>query len=196
MKDKKEKKSRQEPAPEQENQEPEMKEEAAAEAPETAAAEPEACPAEDAEAKIAALTAERDELLEFTKRQKAEFINYKRRTEMSRLEGEKDGVRDTVLQFLPVLDNLERAMEAAGDEDSPIKSGLSMVLRQTKEALDKLHVETIDPLGTPFDAELMNAVLQGTEEEGEPGTVCAVFQKGYKIGDRVLRHAMVKVVAG
>ena len=71
-----------------------------------------------------------------------------------------------------------------------------MVLRQTKEALEKLHVETIDPLGAPFDAELMNAVLQGTEEEGEPGTVCAVFQKGYKIGDRVLRHAMVKVVAG
>ena len=195
MKDKKKDKLREKGEPER--GENEMQETAETpDEPETATAGPDQAPAEDAEAKIAALTAERDDLLEFAKRQKADFLNYKRRTEMSRLEGEKDGVRDTVLQFLPVLDNLERAMEAAGEEDSPIKSGLSMVLRQTKEALDKLHVETIDPLGAPFDAELMNAVLQGTEEEGEPGTVCAVFQKGYKIGDRVLRHAMVKVVAG
>ena len=195
MKDKKKDKLREKGEPER--GENEMQETAETpDEPETATVGPDQAPAEDAEAKIAALTAERDDLLEFAKRQKADFLNYKRRTEMSRLEGEKDGVRDTVLQFLPVLDNLERAMEAAGEEDSPIKSGLSMVLRQTKEALDKLHVETIDPLGAPFDAELMNAVLQGTEEEGEPGTVCAVFQKGYKIGDRVLRHAMVKVVAG
>ena len=195
MKDKKKDKLREKGEPER--GENEMQETAETpDEPETVTAGPDQAPAEDAEAKIAALTAERDDLLEFAKRQKADFLNYKRRTEMSRLEGEKDGVRDTVLQFLPVLDNLERAMEAAGEEDSPINSGLSMVLRQTKEALDKLHVETIDPLGAPFDAELMNAVLQGTEEEGEPGTVCAVFQKGYKIGDRVLRHAMVKVVAG
>ena len=195
MKDKKKDKLREKGEPER--GENEMQETAETpDEPETVTVGPDQAPAEDAEAKIAALTAERDDLLEFAKRQKADFLNYKRRTEMSRLEGEKDGVRDTVLQFLPVLDNLERAMEAAGEEDSPIKSGLSMVLRQTKEALDKLHVETIDPLGAPFDAELMIAVLQGTEEEGEPGTVCAVFQKGYKIGDRVLRHAMVKVVAG
>ena len=62
--------------------------------------------------------------------------------------------------------------------------------------LGELEEDLTALLRAPFDAELMNAVLQGTEEEGEPGTVCAVFQKGYKIGDRVLRHAMVKVVAG
>jgi len=183
VKDTEKEKTPQEAAPEEETEE-------------TVTVESEAAPAEDYEAKLAALTAERDELMEYVKRQKADFLNYKRRTEMSRMDGERDGIRDTVLQFLPVLDNLERAMEAAGEEDSPIKSGLAMVLRQMQEALDKLHVETIDPMGQPFDAELMNAVLQGTEEEGEPGTVCAVFQKGYKIGERVLRHAMVKVVAG
>ena len=56
--------------------------------------------------------------------------------------------------------------------------------------------EEIDPLGHPFDAELHNAVMQGSAEEGEPGTVCLVLQKGYKLGSRVIRHAMVKVVAG
>ena len=171
-------------------------------APDEAQEEAQPAPNEEAEpetdfaAAIAALTAERDELVEQTKRQKADFLNYKRRTESSRREGEEEGIRDTVMQFLPVLDNLERAMDAAGEEETPMKTGLAMVLRQMSEALGKLHVETIDPLGEPFDAQLMNAVLQGTAEEGEPGAVCAVFQKGYRIGERVLRHAMVKVVAG
>ena len=71
-----------------------------------------------------------------------------------------------------------------------------MLLRQTRDALTKMGVEEIDPQGKPFDAELMNAVMQGTAEEGEPGTVCMVLQKGYKLGERVIRHAMVKVVAG
>ena len=180
--------------PEQEAEAQPQAEAAAKEEPITVESEP--APAQDCEAEIAALKAERDELVEFAKRQKADFLNYKRRTEMSRLDGEKDGIRDTVTHFLPVLDNLERAMEAAGEEDSPLKSGLSLVLRQMREAFEKLHVETIDPLGQPFDAETMNAVMQGTQDEGEPNTVCAVFQKGYKIENRVLRHAMVKVVAG
>ena len=71
-----------------------------------------------------------------------------------------------------------------------------MVLRQTRDALTKMGVEEIDPQGQPFDAELMNAVMQGSTDEGEPGTVCMVLQKGYKLGERVIRHAMVKVVAG
>lgn len=97
--------------------------------------------------------------------------------------------------LLPIVDNLERALAAAGEEDA-LKSGVEMVLRQTRDALTKMGVEEIDPQGQPFDAELMNAVMQGTAEEGEPGTVCMVLQKGYKLGERVIRHAMVKVVAG
>ena len=71
-----------------------------------------------------------------------------------------------------------------------------MVLRQMNEALGQLKVECIDPLGEPFDAAQMNAVLQGTEDEGEPGSVCQVLQKGYRMGNKIIRHAMVKVVAG
>jgi molecular chaperone GrpE len=71
-----------------------------------------------------------------------------------------------------------------------------MVLRQMLDILTKLGVETINPEGELFDANEMNAVMQGTEDEGEPGTVCQVLQKGYKIGSHVIRHAMVKVVAG
>ena len=105
MKDKKKDKLREKGEPER--GENEMQETAETpDEPETVTAGSDQAAAEDAEAKIAALTAERDDLLEFAKRQKADFLNYKRRTEMSRLEGEKDGVRDTVLQFLPVLDNL------------------------------------------------------------------------------------------
>ena len=128
-------------------------------------------------------------------RKQAEFANYRRRTEGIRAEAFDDGRREAISQLLPIVDNLERALAAAGEEDA-LKSGVEMVLRQTREALTKMGVEEIDPQGQPVDAELMNAVMQGTAEEGEPGTVCMVLQKGYKLGERVIRHAMVKVVAG
>ena len=139
--------------------------------------------------------AQRDEYLDLAQRKQAEFANYRRRTEGVRQEAYDDGRRDTIEKLLPVVDNLERALEAAGEE-SALRSGVEMVLRQTLDTLAKLGVETIDPLGQPFDAELHNAVMQGSAEEGEPGTVCLVLQKGYKLGARVIRHAMVKVVAG
>ena len=145
---------------------------------------------------IEKLTSERDEYLEMAKRQKAEFINYRRRTENTRREALEEGSQDAVRIFLPVLDNLERALIAAGDDDTPLKAGVEMVLRQMNEALGQLKVECIDPLGEPFDAAQMNAVLQGTEDEGEPGSVCQVLQKGYRMGNKIIRHAMVKVVAG
>ena len=139
--------------------------------------------------------AQRDEYLDLVQRKQAEFANYRRRTESVRQEAFDDGRREAIDKLLPIVDNLERALGAAGEE-SALKSGVEMVLRQTLDALAKMGVETIDPLGQPFDAELHNAVMQGSEEEGEPGTVCLVLQKGYKLGSRVIRHAMVKVVAG
>ena len=139
--------------------------------------------------------AQRDEYLDLAQRKQAEFANYRRRTEGVRQEAYDDRRRDTIEKLLPVVDNLERAL-AAAEEESPLRSGVEMVLRQTLDTLAKLGVETIDPMGQPFDAELHNAVMQGSAEEGEPGTVCMVLQKGYKLGARVIRHAMVKVVAG
>ena len=137
-----------------------------------------------------------EEYLDLAQRKQAEFANYRSRTEGVRAEAYDDGRRDAIDKMLPVIDNLERALAAAGEEESGLRSGVEMVLRQTLDAFAKMGVETLDPLGQPFDAELHNAVMQGTEDEGEPGTVCAVFQKGYKLGSRVIRHAMVKVVAG
>ena len=137
-----------------------------------------------------------EEYLDMAQRKQAEFANYRRRTEGVRAEAFDDGRRDAIDKLLPVIDNLERALAAAGEEESALKSGVEMVLRQTKESFTKMGVEEIDPIGQPFDAESHNAVMQGTEDEGEPGTVCAVFQKGYKLGSRVIRFAMVKVVAG
>ena len=169
------------------------------EQPETQQAQPEGGETEvdvkALQAELEKAKAQSDEYLDLAQRKQAEFANYRRRTEGIRAEAFDDGRREAISQLLPIVDNLERALAAAGEEDA-LKSGVEMVLRQTREALTKMGVEEIDPQGQPFDAELMNAVMQGTAAEGEPGTVCMVLQKGYKLGERVIRHAMVKVVAG
>ena len=168
------------------------------EQPENQQPEQEACEVDikALQAELEKAKAQSDEYLDLAQRKQAEFANYRRRTEGIRAEAYDDGRREAISQLLPVVDNLERALAAAGEEENALKSGVEMVLRQTRDALTKMGVEEIDPQGQPFDAELMNAVMQGSADEGEPGTVCMVLQKGYKLGERVIRHAMVKVVAG
>ena len=163
--------------------------------PETEAAE-QAVDVQALQQELEKTKAQCDEYLDLAQRKQAEFANYRRRTEGVRQEAFDDGRRDAIDKLLPIIDNLERALSAAGENEEGLKAGVEMVLRQTKETFAKMGVEEIDPLGQPFDAELHNAVMQGSEDEGEPGTVCMVLQKGYKLGNRVIRHAMVKVVAG
>ena len=135
------------------------------------------------------------EYLQLAQRVQADFENFRRRNESVRADAYADGRKDVAAAMLPVLDNLERAVEAAaGSQDEALKNGVEMVLKQMTDAYEKLGVKPIDRMGEKFDPNLENAILQGTEDEGEPGTVCQVLQKGYMIGDRVLRHAMVKVV--
>ena len=135
------------------------------------------------------------EYLALAQRVQADFENYRRRNESVRADAYADGRKDTASLMLPVLDNLERAVDAAaGSPDDALKNGVEMVLKQMTDAYGKLEVKPIDRLGEKFDPNLENAILQGTADEGEPGTVCQVLQKGYMIGDKVLRHAMVKVV--
>ena len=144
---------------------------------------------EEAKAKTA-------EYLAMAQRVQADFENYRKRNESVRADAYADGRKDVAAMMLPVLDNLERAVEAASaSSDEAIKSGMELVLKQMTDIYQKLDVTPIDRKGEKFDPNLENAVLQGTPEEGEPGTVCQVLQKGYRMGDRVLRHAMVKVVA-
>ena len=128
-------------------------------------------------------------------RVQADFENFRRRNESVRADSFAEGKRDVAAAMLPVLDNLERAAEAAaGSADESLRNGVELVLKQMNEVYKKLNVSPIDRLGEKFDPNLENAILQGTEEEGEPGTVCQVLQKGYMMGEKVLRHAMVKVV--
>ena len=157
-------------------------------------AEEQAPAAEDAlQAQLEAAEKQRDEYLDLAQHVQAEFENYRRRTNAVRAEAYDDGARAFIKTVLPVVDNLERAVEAGGDAEA-LKTGVELVMKQLKEALEKRGVEAIDRPGEKFDPQLEDAVVQGTAEEGAPGTVCQVLQKGYKLGQFVLRHAMVKVV--
>ena len=168
--------------------------------PETAEAAEEAAETETPEAnplekQLEEASAKTAEYLAMAQRIQADFENYRKRNESIRADAYADGRKDVAAVMLPVLDNLERAAEAAaGCADEALKNGIDLVLRQMTEVYQKLDVTVIDRAGEKFDPNLENAVLQGTEEDGEPGTVCQVLQKGYRMGDRVLRHAMVKVV--
>ena len=166
-------------------------------APETPAAEPEAevIDAAALQQQLSAASAKADEYLALAQRVQADFDNFRRRNESVRADAHTDGQRSVVSAMLPVLDNLERALAASAETDDALRTGVEMTLRQMRDALTKLDVTPIDRLGEVFDPNLENAVRQGSSDEGEPGTVCAVLQKGYMMGSYVLRHAMVKVVA-
>jgi len=144
---------------------------------------------------LAAAVAKQEEYLNMAQRVQADFENFRRRNQNVRKEAYDEGARTFASTLLPVLDNLERAIAAAGNSsDESLKSGVEMVYRQLCECFEKRGITPIDRLGEVFDPNLENAVMQGTPEEGEPGTVCAVFQKGYQMDGTVIRHAMVKVV--
>lgn len=165
----------------------------AVEAVETETVE-EAAPAVSAE-ELAAAIAKQEEYLNMAQRVQADFENFRRRNQNVRKEAFDDGARAFATTLLPVIDNLERAIAAAQNSaDESLKSGVEMVYRQLVEAFEKRGITAIDRKGEKFDPNLENAVMQGAPEDGEPGTVCEVFQKGYQLEGMVLRHAMVKVV--
>ncbi|MGN0754869.1 MAG: nucleotide exchange factor GrpE [Aristaeellaceae bacterium] len=173
-------------------QEPETVDQPAVETP------VEESPAEAEVIDVAALTAaaaKADEYLALAQRTQADFDNFRRRNESVRADAYADGQRTVALAMLAVLDNLERALMAPAAEGDPLRTGVEMTLKQMLAAYEKLGVTVIDRVGEKFDPNQEDAVMQGSSEEGEPGTVCAVFQKGYKMGDHLLRPAMVKVVA-
>ena len=193
MEKKQEENLEQQVKPEENTAENEAEQDAAPEAP---AEEEEAKAEEDpAQKALDEANAKAAEYLQLAQRVQADFENFRRRNESVRADAYADGRKDVATAMLPVLDNLERAVEAAaGSPDEALKNGVEMVLKQMADVYGKLDVKPIDRLGEKFDPNLENAILQGTEEDGEPGTVCQVLQKGYLIGDKVLRHAMVKVV--
>ena len=166
---------------------------------ETAGEQPEEKEASIDEWRAALETAvkQRDEYLDQLRRSQADFQNFRRRNQTSRADGFADGVEEVIGAMLPAIDNLERAIAAAGEsagEGDSLRSGVEMVLRQMCEAFEKRGITPISRKGEKFDPNLENAVMQGAPEDGEPGTVCEVLLKGYQMEGAVLRHAMVKVV--
>ncbi|MDR2504491.1 MAG: nucleotide exchange factor GrpE [Oscillospiraceae bacterium] len=134
---------------------------------------------------------ERDEYLEYAKRMKADFENYRRRNAADSLEQYDNGRARIIEDTLPILDNIERAVDAAKDEVT--RQGVALVLKQLQDLYAKWGVTSIDRTGEPFDPMLEHAVMQGEGADGDSGKVLQVLQKGYKLGGRVLRFAMVKV---
>ena len=123
----------------------------------------------------------------------AEYDNYRKRTAKEKETIYQDAQMDTIKAFLPVYDNLERAASAAGGEDDPHKKGLEMIFHQYQEILGKLGVTEIPALGQPFDPEKHNAVMHIDDDNYGENVVAQVFQAGFMLGDRVLRHAIVQV---
>ena len=136
-----------------------------------------------------------DEYLNLAQRVQADFENYRRRNNSARAAAFDEGAVSLAKTLLPVIDNLERALEASQDTcDTALRDGVMLVYRQLSDAFEKRGIQAISRPGEKFDPALENAVMTATRDEGEPGTVCAVLQKGYKLDKCVLRHAMVKVV--
>ncbi len=148
---------------------------------------------ESLKAKLEAAEAKNGELKDQLLRTAAEYDNYRKRTAREADQKFNDGVSHAVTQILSILDTLDRAAEAEC-ADANYKKGVMMTLDTAAKALDKLHITEIEALGQPFDPQFMNAVQQVSPADGqESGTVVQVFQKGYKIGDKIIRHAMVVV---
>jgi len=123
----------------------------------------------------------------------AEYDNYRKRTTKEKETIYQDAKADTIKEFLAVYDNLERAAAAEGGEDSPHKKGLDLIFNQFKELLKKLGVEEIEAKGQPFDPETMNAVMHIDDEAYGENEVAQVFQAGFRMGDKVIRYAIVQV---
>ncbi len=141
---------------------------------------------------IETLQKEKDETVGLLQRIQADFDNFRRRNAAVRAESYEEGKRDCMKELLPVLDNFDRAMEHAGACDESWREGVALVQRQLLDTLAKLGLEEI-PADGAFDPNLHEAVAREKADGKESGEVLQVLQKGYRAGERILRHSMVKV---
>lgn len=147
------------------------------------------------QAALETAVAQRDEYLDSLRRTQADFQNFKRRNQTARADGYEDGVREAIAAMLPSIDNLERALDAAdkaGVNDG-LTDGVRMTLTTLLDGLKRFGFEEVPSLGEQFDPEKHNAVMREAGEE--PGKILEVFQKGYRVKDKIIRYAMVKVCA-
>ncbi len=150
---------------------------------------------DETNAKIADLQAKLDESENKMLRIQADFDNFRRRTRLDQEAAQKYRAQSIVSDILPALDNFERALqiEANNEQTKSLLQGMNMVYNQLVQALQNEGVETIQSVGETFDPHLHQAVMQVEDENYESNTVVEELQKGYKLKDRVIRPAMVKV---
>ena len=123
----------------------------------------------------------------------AEYDNYRKRTTKEKEGIYQDAKTDTISKFLEVYDNLERAVGQAGDEENVHKKGMEMIFHQLTAVLEKLGATIVDPMGQSFDPERHEAVMHIESEELGESVVSQVFQKGFLLGEKVVRFAKVQV---
>ena len=143
---------------------------------------------------LVAIAAQRDEYLALAQRTQADFENYRKRVARESAAAAERGVAKLAKELLPALDNLDRAIEAAEDED-PLLAGVRLVRSELSAALARLGIEAFAPLGEPFDPNLHEAVAQQPVEGATSGAVAEVFQNGYRMGETIIRPARVLVAA-
>jgi molecular chaperone GrpE len=143
---------------------------------------------------VEALKAERDALQDRLLRTAAEFDNYRKRIDRERRDQSESAAATLLAEILPVVDNLERALQApSGPEAAGYRAGVELIHRQLLDMLRKRGVTPIDALGADFDPRFHQAVSQESSQTHRDGEVMEEMQRGYMLGDRLLRPAMVKV---
>lgn len=161
-------------------------------------AEPQADSVAQLQAQIDALAAEKASLYDKLLRRQAEFENYRKRVERERGELYQHGRDDVLLQFLPVVDNFERALsslETSEGDAEALRHGVELIHKQFKDALSKFGLEAVEAVGQTFDPHVHEAVTTEATDKHKENTVIQEFQRGYRIGDRLLRPAKVKVAS-
>jgi molecular chaperone GrpE len=148
----------------------------------------------DFDALVADAHKERDEYLELAKRTKADFENYRKRVAADVQAAQARGKSEVAREVIDAVDNLERALEAAGDGEN-LAAGVEMVLNGLRETLSRNGIEQVDPKGEKFDPHRHEALSTQPVEGTDSGVVIEVLQKGYVLGDHLIRPARV-VVSG
>ena len=150
--------------------------------------------ASGAAAEAEALRQERDELQDRLMRAAAEFDNYRKRTERERRELSEAVAADLIRELLPVADDLERALAAAAESgDAALRSGVELIHRHLLEILKRRGAEPFESVGQDFDPAWHEAMASDPAGDRRDGEIVAEIRKGYKIGSRLIRPAMVKV---
>ena len=146
---------------------------------------------------LAAKAEKADEYLALAQRTRADFENYRKRAAREAALAQERGVARLTKELLPAIDNLDRALQAAADEDpeSQLVSGIKLVHAEVLAALSRAGIEPFSPVGEAFDPQWHEAVAQIPVPGAGPGTVVEVYQQGYRLGETVLRAARVLVAA-